>query len=111
MREADVVRVNELHLVYWAQMESKQAITTDGVMVGLVRGILVDKDNWTIPYIAVEVKTDMMERLNMERPFQSTLVTISTSLVKDIAYMVELNADLESLKGAVELFDPAAIKH
>ncbi|GEM_PF-5590546 len=111
MREADVVRVNELHLVYWAQIESKQAITTDGVMVGLVRGMLIDQDDWTIPYIVVEVSTDMMERLNMKRPFRSALVTMSTSLVKDIAYMVELKADLESLKGEVEVFDPASIKH
>lgn len=111
MREAEIVKVKELHMIYWGQVESRQAITTDGAMIGLVRGILVDRDNWTIPYIVVEVGTGMMEELGMERPFHSTLVTIPTSLVKDITYMVELNTDLGSLKGKVEMFNPANIEH
>jgi sporulation protein YlmC with PRC-barrel domain len=106
MRDSSTEMANRLDLVYWAHMESREAITIDGRMVGIVRGILIDPTTWTIPLLVVEARKGIMEELNIEKPLQSSLVTIPTSYVKSISDVVELNTDLASMGGTVKIFIP-----
>jgi sporulation protein YlmC with PRC-barrel domain len=104
--ESGVLRGKDLGLVYWARGEAKEAVTNDGKMVGLVRGILADPKTWTIPFLVVEGNKDALEKLNIEKPLGGELVILPTKFVKEISYMVELNTDLASMKGKISKFNP-----
>jgi len=99
-----VVRTEDLGLVYWGRVEAKEAVTSDGKLIGLVRGILIDPKTWTIPSLVVEGDKDALVKLNIEKPQGGELVTIPTRFVKNVAYMVELNVDLASLTGGISRF-------
>jgi len=96
--KSEVVRSKDLGLVYWGRVEAKQAVSSDGKMIGLVRGILVDPKTWTIPYLVAEGNKDALEKLSIQG---GDLVTIPTRFVKSVSYMVELNTDLTSMIGAI----------
>lgn len=42
MYGAEIARKGNLELIYWAYVESKAAVTADGRMVGLLRGMLIN---------------------------------------------------------------------
>jgi sporulation protein YlmC with PRC-barrel domain len=79
-------------------LESKNVITTDGRMIGVLTGAWMDTSNWTITALVVELEKDVVEDLNVKKPFLRTAkVTVPTSTVLNIADVVQLNSDMTNL--------------
>jgi sporulation protein YlmC with PRC-barrel domain len=93
-------------LVHWGYLESTYVYTTDKRMVGLMRGIMIDPANWVVSQIVVEVDEDILRQLNIEKPLsKAALVNVPTSLVKGVSDIVQLDADLDSLRGVVSVYN------
>ena len=93
-------------LVHWGYLESIEVYTKDGVKVGVMRGIMIDPVSWTITKLVLEVDDDILRQLNIERPLtKMALVNVPTSLVKSVSDIVQLNTDLDSLSGAVSVYN------
>ena len=82
-------------------LESKNVITTDGRMIGVLTGAYMDTSNWMITSLVVELEKDVVDELNVKKPLLRTAkVSLPTSTVKNIADVVQLNTDVTSL-GAI----------
>ncbi|MDW5562513.1 MAG: hypothetical protein SA339_04730 [Methanomassiliicoccus sp.] len=83
-------------------LESKNVITTDGRMIGVLTGAWVDTTNWTVSSLVVELEKDVVEDLNVKKPLLRTpKVTLPTSTVQRIADVVQLNTDMTNLSTIV----------
>ena len=70
-----------------------------------MRGILIDPTNWTVSQLVVEVDDDILKQLHIERPLtKMALVNVPISYVLRISDIVQLNADLESMRGVVSVY-------
>lgn len=79
-------------------LESKNVITTDGRMIGVLTGAWMDTSNWTITSLVVELEKDVVAELNVKKPLLRTAkVTVPTSTVLNIADVVQLNTDMANL--------------
>ena len=93
--------------VYWGHLASRDLLDSNGREIGVVRGILVDKD-WTIPQIVVEAKKEILDEVGIEpkhKVMDVMLVNLPTSYVDVASDVVRLNTDFRSLKGKVKLYE------
>lgn len=91
-----------MELTYWKAAEAKEVTTSDGKLLGTLNGIMVNPTNWTVSHFVVDVNKEIAEELNFKKSmFGAELVNIPISFVKNSADVVQLNANLAALKGAV----------
>lgn len=83
-------------------LESRNVITTDGRMIGVLTGAWMDTSNWTITSLVVELEKQVVDELNVKKPLLRTAkVTLPTSIVMNIADVVQLNTDVSNLSTIV----------
>ena len=83
-------------------LESKNVITTDGRMIGVLTGAYMDTSNWSVTSLVVELEKDVVSELNVKKPLLRTAkVTVPTSTVLNIADVVQLNTDMANLSTIV----------
>ena len=99
--EVGEINLKDLDLLYSAHIESKEAVSSDGVILGLVRGILIDAKTWTIPYLVIALKKEALKGLKLEKSLPGELVTVPTKFVKAVSLTIELNAKLASMKDSI----------
>jgi sporulation protein YlmC with PRC-barrel domain len=89
-------------LTYWKAVETKEVYTDDGKLLGTVDGIMVDPKTWAVSQFVINVNKEIAEDLNFKKSmFGAELVNIPISFVKNVSDVIQLNANLAALKGAV----------
>jgi sporulation protein YlmC with PRC-barrel domain len=89
-------------LTYWKTVVAREVYTDDGKLLGALDGIMVDSKTWTVSHCVISVNKEIAEDLNFKKSmFGAELVNIPISFVKNVGDVVQLNANLASLKGAV----------
>jgi sporulation protein YlmC with PRC-barrel domain len=79
-------------------LESRNVITTDGRMIGVLSGAYMDTSSWTVTSLVVELEKDVVAELNVKKPLLRTAkVTVPTSTILNIADVVQLNTDMANL--------------
>lgn len=79
-------------------LESRNVITTDGRVIGVLSGAYVDPNNWTVSSLVIELEKEVVSQLNVKKPLLRTAkVTVPTSIVRQVADVVQLNADMSNL--------------
>ncbi len=102
--EKKETRTEEMEVVYWGYLQSKDVLDGTGRYVGRLRGIMID-DKWTIPAAIIEVNHDILDELGIETSiFDVALVNLPTEYVKNVGDVVQLTDDVASLKGFVKLY-------
>jgi sporulation protein YlmC with PRC-barrel domain len=82
-------------------IEDREVITTDGRNIGTLTGAWVDLGTWTVTALIVELNKDVVDELNVKKPaLRTAKVNIPTNYVKNIADVVQLNADVPTLGAA-----------
>jgi sporulation protein YlmC with PRC-barrel domain len=82
-------------------LEDRDVITTDGRNIGTLTGAWVDLGNWSVSALIVNLNKEVVDELNVKKPVLRTArVNIPTNLVKNIADVVQLNADIPTLSAA-----------
>lgn len=100
MMEEDSSQPKDSGLIYWSFLESINVYSEDKRMIGFMRGILIDPVGRRVSHIVVEVYEDILRELNIQTPpFESALVSIPTTRVKSASGIIELDADMASLRG------------
>jgi sporulation protein YlmC with PRC-barrel domain len=113
------------------RLESRDVITDDGRLIGVLKGILVDTTAWTVPQLVVEVNKNVLDEIKMQKPMLSTfavnvptlptnyfkkimddlnirkpgavLVNIPTTHVRGTSDVVQLNTDLSAVGSIVTI--------
>jgi len=81
-------------------LEKREVITTDGRIIGDLTGAQIDVSTWRVPYIVVEVNKDVADAINVKKPVLRTAkANVPVDLVRTIADTVQLNVDLDGLRG------------
>jgi len=76
-----------------------EVISADARVVGIVEGIGIDVDEWTIPALRVALKKGVEEAIGVRKPlFSSAKLHLKTSGVESISDTITLNADLTGVK-------------
>jgi sporulation protein YlmC with PRC-barrel domain len=79
-------------------LESKNVITTDGRVVGVLSGAYVNTSDWTISSLVIELGKEVVSELNVKKPLLRTAkVSVATSIVKQVADVVQLKIDMAGL--------------
>ena len=92
-------------LLYIGYLESKDVLTTDGRLGGFLRALLIDPKNWTVASMVVEVDRDILEEVGIKKPLlDRALVDIPAKFVKGASDVIQLNEDLEKMRGSVNLY-------
>jgi sporulation protein YlmC with PRC-barrel domain len=76
-----------------------EVISADARVVGIVEGIGIDVDEWTIPALRIALKKGVEEAIGVKKPlFSSAKLYLKTSGVESISDTITLNADLTAVK-------------
>ncbi len=91
-----------MQVTYWKTTEAREVYTDDGKLLGALDGIMVDSTAWTVSHLVISVNKEIAEDLNFKKSmFGAELVNLPISFVKNVGDVVQLNANLAALKGAV----------
>jgi sporulation protein YlmC with PRC-barrel domain len=82
-------------------IEARDVITTDGRNIGTLTGAWIDMGTWTVGALIINLNKEVVDELNVKKPVMRTArVNIPVSYVKNIADVVQLNADVPTLGAA-----------
>lgn len=105
MRESTTEVTDIKALYFWGNVEPREVITKDGKDVGIVRGILVDTKNWTIPHLVVEVNNKTLDEFEIKKPLLSVaLINLPTKYVQSVSDVVTLKTNIGSMSGDVNIY-------
>jgi sporulation protein YlmC with PRC-barrel domain len=83
--------------------EKKQVMTTDGKIVGVMAGCVVDNTNWSVVTLSIELSKEVSDFLGTKGTMlKSPVVGINPSRVGTVGDAVMLNVSLGDLRGQVE---------
>lgn len=83
-------------------LEDRDIITTDGRVIGTLKGAWIDTSTWSVSSLVVELKKDVVDELNVKKPIlKAAVVNLPVTYVQKVADIVQLNVDMTTLSGAV----------
>ncbi|NLK25941.1 MAG: hypothetical protein GX307_05120 [Euryarchaeota archaeon] len=83
-------------------LEDRDIITTDGRIIGQLKGAWIDTSNWSVASLVVDLNKDVVEELNVKKPIlKAARVNLPTTYVAKVADIVQLNVDMTTLSGAI----------
>jgi len=88
-------------------LEDRGIITTDGRMIGTLKGAWIDTSAWSVSSLVVDLNRDVVDELNLKKPIlKHARVNLPTSYVARVADVVQLNIDMSTLSGAISTSSP-----
>lgn len=83
-------------------LEDRNIITTDGRMIGHLKGGWIDTNAWTVSSLVVELNKDVVDELNVKKPIlKQARINLPVSYVKQVADVIQLNVDMSSLSTSI----------
>jgi sporulation protein YlmC with PRC-barrel domain len=80
-------------------LHEKDVLTTDGRLVGTLRGARIDPATWTVTRLIVDLKDDVADELDLEKSIIRTVtVNFPVAHVKAFSDVVLLDIGLASLR-------------
>ena len=104
MQKSATSKTEEMEIITWGLLQSKDVLDGSGNYVGRLRGIMID-DKWTIPNVIIEVNHDILDEFGIETSvLDVALVNLPSQYVKNVGDVVQLTDDVASLKGFAKLY-------
>jgi sporulation protein YlmC with PRC-barrel domain len=82
-----------------------KVITAKAYILGEVRGIEADVDNWRITHLQVKLTDKAATDLGFKKRFRSSTVCMLVTLIKAIGHVVTIDKSLEELSRSFDIVE------
>jgi sporulation protein YlmC with PRC-barrel domain len=92
-------------LVNFEKLVGMKIISSKAHVLGEVRGIELNTENWQISHLHVKLDNEAAVKLGFKKRFRSSKICIPISLVKAVGELVTIDASFEDLQNSFEIIE------
>ena len=92
-----------LCLVSFAKIVGMKVISSKARVVGEVKGIEINTDNWRTTHLHVKLADEAAVQLGFKKRFGSSKICLPVSLVKAVGELVTLKSSFEELSSSFNI--------
>jgi sporulation protein YlmC with PRC-barrel domain len=82
-----------------------KVITAKAYILGEVRGVEADVDNWRITHLQVKLIDKAAADLGFKKRFRSSMVCMPVTLIKAVGHVVTIDKSLEELSNTFDIVE------